>query len=221
VPRGEDAIEFLKSRLKARMGSGDRGIAVAAAKPTVVLVVGKDQHVELVNQACFKFQWMEVKNQGRIIVLAEDEATAVLVRSLGYTRVLTHPALAAFRSVVADDDHGKEASLAWLHLVGAWLLVRKGYDALVHGPELVWQRHWSETVEGEGGVLDSWKHDVAFMAAAGSAIASSVTYVTPVVAVIVGVIFLGEGVTWYEPVGGLIVLLGAAIAQGRLKLNRS
>ncbi len=40
VPRGEDAIEFLKARLKARMGSGDRGIAVAAAKPTVVLVVG-------------------------------------------------------------------------------------------------------------------------------------------------------------------------------------
>jgi drug/metabolite transporter (DMT)-like permease len=59
------------------------------------------------------------------------------------------------------------------------------------------------------------------MAAAGSAIASSVTYVTPVVAVIVGIIFLGEGVTWYEPVGGAIVLFGAAIAQGRIKLNRS
>jgi drug/metabolite transporter (DMT)-like permease len=42
-----------------------------------------------------------------------------------------------------------------------------------------------------------------------------------VVAVIVGVIFLGEGVTWYEPVGGAIVLLGAAIAQGRLKLTRA
>jgi fused signal recognition particle receptor len=40
VPRGEDAIEFLKQRLKARMGTGDRAIAVAAAKPTVVLVVG-------------------------------------------------------------------------------------------------------------------------------------------------------------------------------------
>ena len=58
------------------------------------------------------------------------------------------------------------------------------------------------------------------MAAAGSAIASSVTYVTPVVAVIVGVIFLGEGVTWYEPVGGAIVLLGASIAQGRIKLHK-
>ena len=58
------------------------------------------------------------------------------------------------------------------------------------------------------------------MAAAGSAIASSVTYVTPVVAVIVGVLFLGEPVSWHEPVGGAIVLIGAAIAQGRIKMNR-
>jgi drug/metabolite transporter (DMT)-like permease len=58
------------------------------------------------------------------------------------------------------------------------------------------------------------------MAAAGSAIASSVTYVTPVVAVIVGVLFLGESVTWNQPVGGAVVLLGAAVSQGRLSLNR-
>jgi drug/metabolite transporter (DMT)-like permease len=59
------------------------------------------------------------------------------------------------------------------------------------------------------------------MEIAGSAIASSVTYLTPVVAVIVGVIFLNEEVTWYEPVGALIVLLGAAIAQERIKISRS
>ncbi len=59
------------------------------------------------------------------------------------------------------------------------------------------------------------------MAAAGSAIASSVTYVTPVIAVLVGVIFLGEGISWNQPVGGAIVLLGAAISQGRIRLNRS
>jgi drug/metabolite transporter (DMT)-like permease len=53
---------------------------------------------------------------------------------------------------------------------------------------------------------------------AGSAIASSVTYLTPVVAVIVGVIFLKENLYWYEPVGALIVLLGAAIGQNRIKL---
>ena len=53
---------------------------------------------------------------------------------------------------------------------------------------------------------------------AGGLIASSVTFVTPVVAVVAGIIFLGEEITWYEPVGALIVLFGAAIAQERIKL---
>ena len=57
------------------------------------------------------------------------------------------------------------------------------------------------------------------MAIAGSAIASSVTYLTPVVAVIVGFIFLQEDLFWHEPVGALIVLLGAAIGQNRIKFS--
>lgn len=55
---------------------------------------------------------------------------------------------------------------------------------------------------------------------AGSAIASSVTYVTPLVAVLVGFVFLNEVLHWYEPIGALIVLLGAAIAQGRIPLSK-
>ena len=55
---------------------------------------------------------------------------------------------------------------------------------------------------------------------AGSAIASSVTYVTPLVAVLVGFIFLNEKLHWYEPAGAVIVLLGAAIAQGRIPLSK-
>jgi len=58
------------------------------------------------------------------------------------------------------------------------------------------------------------------MELAGSAIASSVTYLTPVVAVIVGVIFLNEEVTWHEPVGAVVVLLGAAIAQERIRFRK-
>lgn len=58
------------------------------------------------------------------------------------------------------------------------------------------------------------------MQIAGSAIASSVTYLTPVVAVIVGIIFLAEKITWNEPVGALVVLLGAAIAQERVRFSR-
>ena len=68
------------------------------------------------------------------------------------------------------------------------------------------------------GLAYLWNFKV--MELAGSAIASSVTYLTPVVAIIVGIIFLGEKVTWYEPVGGLVVLLGAAIAQERISLRK-
>jgi drug/metabolite transporter (DMT)-like permease len=34
--------------------------------------------------------------------------------------------------------------------------------------------------------------------------------------VILGVLLLGEELHWYEPVGGLIVILGAAISQGSI-----
>jgi len=57
------------------------------------------------------------------------------------------------------------------------------------------------------------------MEIAGSAIASSVTYLTPVVAVTVGMVFLKEDLSWYEPVGALVVLLGAAISQNRIKFS--
>jgi drug/metabolite transporter (DMT)-like permease len=56
----------------------------------------------------------------------------------------------------------------------------------------------------------------AITAAAGSAIASTVTYLTPVVAVIVGFLYLGEVVVWHEIVGALIVIVGALLSQGRL-----
>jgi drug/metabolite transporter (DMT)-like permease len=52
----------------------------------------------------------------------------------------------------------------------------------------------------------------------GSAIASSVTYITPLVGVLLGALVLGEAIVWNQPVGGVIVLLGAAIAQGRIKI---
>jgi drug/metabolite transporter (DMT)-like permease len=53
-------------------------------------------------------------------------------------------------------------------------------------------------------------------AAAGSAIGSTVTYITPVVAVIVGWLYLNEEIAWHEPVGALVVIIGALLSQGRL-----
>ncbi|HEX4863737.1 MAG TPA: DMT family transporter, partial [Acidimicrobiales bacterium] len=51
-------------------------------------------------------------------------------------------------------------------------------------------------------------------------IASSVTYIVPIFAVIVGAAFLGETVHWYEPVGAALILLGAAISQNRVRRYR-
>jgi drug/metabolite transporter (DMT)-like permease len=58
------------------------------------------------------------------------------------------------------------------------------------------------------------------IAVAGSTTASTVTYLTPVVAVVVGVAFLGESVSWNEPVGAAIVLVGVAISSGQLRRSR-
>ncbi|MBW9093662.1 DMT family transporter [Microbacterium jejuense] len=50
--------------------------------------------------------------------------------------------------------------------------------------------------------------------------ASTVTYITPVVGVVLGVLILGETVSWNEPVGALVVFLGILLAQDRLRLRR-
>ena len=59
-----------------------------------------------------------------------------------------------------------------------------------------------------------WNFSVT--AAAGSAIGSTVTYITPVVAVIVGWLYLNEEIAWHEPVGALVVIIGALLSQGRI-----
>jgi drug/metabolite transporter (DMT)-like permease len=53
------------------------------------------------------------------------------------------------------------------------------------------------------------------LAQVGSAIGSAVTYMSPIVGVILGLLVLGEQITWNEPVGAFVVLFGAAVAQGR------
>jgi drug/metabolite transporter (DMT)-like permease len=47
--------------------------------------------------------------------------------------------------------------------------------------------------------------------------ASTVTYITPVVGVVLGVVVLGESLSWNEPVGALVVFLGILLAQDRLR----
>jgi drug/metabolite transporter (DMT)-like permease len=56
---------------------------------------------------------------------------------------------------------------------------------------------------------------------AGATTASSVNYLVPVAAVLVGVVFLGEHVGWNVIAGGLTVLAGMAYAENRLGSQRA
>ncbi|MPZ28128.1 MAG: EamA family transporter [Micromonosporaceae bacterium] len=53
----------------------------------------------------------------------------------------------------------------------------------------------------------------------GASAASLVTYLVPLFAMLIGVIVLSESLTWYQPVGTLVVFSGIAITQG-LPLRR-
>jgi drug/metabolite transporter (DMT)-like permease len=52
------------------------------------------------------------------------------------------------------------------------------------------------------------------IALAGSVVSASVTYATPLVSTALGIVVLGEAMTWNQPVGAVVVLLGAALVQG-------
>lgn len=57
--------------------------------------------------------------------------------------------------------------------------------------------------------------DFRIIGGAGSSVASTVTFLTPVVALVVSIVFLHEALAWFEPAGEVLVLLGAPIGQDR------
>lgn len=68
------------------------------------------------------------------------------------------------------------------------------------------------------GVAYIWNQNV--LRAWGPTRASTVTYITPVVGVVLGILILGEHITWNEPVGAVLVFIGILLAQNRLRVSR-
>lgn len=66
------------------------------------------------------------------------------------------------------------------------------------------------------GVVYIWNMNV--LRAWGPTVTSGVTYVTPVVGVALGILVLGEHLTWNEPVGAAVVLAGILLTQQRVRL---
>lgn len=67
------------------------------------------------------------------------------------------------------------------------------------------------------GVAYVWNQNT--LRAWGPTRASTVTYITPVVGVALGIVVLGERLTWNEPVGAVVVFLGILLVQQRGKLG--
>lgn len=66
------------------------------------------------------------------------------------------------------------------------------------------------------GVAYVWSFNV--MREWGPTNSSTVTYITPVVGVVLGIVLLGESLSWNEPVGAVLVLVGILFTQRRLRL---
>ncbi len=64
------------------------------------------------------------------------------------------------------------------------------------------------------GLAYVWNTNV--VAGLGATNAATVTYLTPIVGVALGVALRGEHLDWNEPVGAAVVVLGIALSQGRL-----
>lgn len=61
------------------------------------------------------------------------------------------------------------------------------------------------------GFAFTWNYTI--VSRVGSSVAATVNFVTPIVSVIAGVLVLNEPLTWNEPIGGLIVIIGNVITQ--------
>ena len=48
--------------------------------------------------------------------------------------------------------------------------------------------------------------------------AATITYATPIISTLAGVIFLKEGLHWYQPIGAALILVGVGLVQG-IRLN--
>lgn len=63
--------------------------------------------------------------------------------------------------------------------------------------------------------------NTSIIAAWGASNASAVTYLTPVVGVLLGILILDEPLTWNQPAGAALVVLGILAAHGRLSPRRT
>ncbi|HEY4460294.1 MAG TPA: DMT family transporter [Pseudonocardiaceae bacterium] len=74
---------------------------------------------------------------------------------------------------------------------------------------------------GAAGTGFAYVWNTRIVAAWGAVNGAAVTYLTPIVGVVLGIIVLHEPLRWNEPVGAVLVILGVLAAHGRLTRRSS
>jgi len=118
--------------------------------------------------------------------------------------------------------------LAPLALAGSQLLTAAVVQALVtpfltwHTPHLTWRILGSMAFLGLLGTGLAYVLYFRLIRDVGATTASAVNYLVPVAAVLIGVLLLGESLTWNLLAGGVVVLAGVAFAENRIpRLRRA
>jgi drug/metabolite transporter (DMT)-like permease len=123
------------------------------------------------------------------------------------------------RRFVAGSPHGAlELSTLQLLLGAAPLaLLAPALDGVPTG--VTWQVVVSVVLLGSLGTGAAYILQYAIVRAAGATVATTVTYVVPLVAVVAGIVFLGETLSWNQPLGAVVIVVGAALCQGLIRVR--
>ena len=100
--------------------------------------------------------------------------------------------------------------------IGAVLMLLAAPFVATTPVHLTWPVVLSVTALGVVGTGLAYVWNTNVVAGWGATNASTVTYLTPIVGVGLGIALLGEVPSWNEPVGALIVVLGIAVLQARV-----
>jgi len=121
------------------------------------------------------------------------------------------------RRFVAGSSHGALELSSLQLLLGSLPLVLL-VPAFTEAPTgVTWQVVASVAVLGVLGTGVAYILQYAVVREAGATVATTVTYVAPVVAITAGIVLMGETLTWNQPLGAVVVVLGAALCQGVLR----